>query len=180
MNLRKLVITKEVIFADFGKPTANPITRALAAAVVENPFAAAKTVADLSPLFADGAELGQMVMKDLVALLPKPACAYGKAAIVGVDGEIEHGAAMIHPKLGQPMRAALGGGEAIICSNVKIGGPGISIDVPLAHKDNIWSFDHLDTATISVADAPRPNEIVVMIAISDGGRPHPRVGKGRV
>jgi Amino acid synthesis len=179
MNLRKLVTTKEVIFADFGRVTANPITRALAAAIVENPFAGT-VVDDLSALFADGAELGQMVMKDLVALLPRPACAYGKAAIVGVNGEVEHGAAMIHPKLGRPMRAALGGGEAIISSNVKIGGPGVSIDVPLAHKDNIWSFDHLDTATIGIPDAPRPNEIVVVIAISDGGRPHPRVGKGRV
>jgi hypothetical protein len=179
MNLRKLVVIKEVIFADFGRASGTPITRALAAAVVENPFAGS-VVDDLSPLFADGAEFGQMVMKDLVALLRKPACAYGKAAIVGANGEVEHGAAMIHPKLGQPMRSAIGGGEAIICSNVKVGSPGISIDVPLAHKDNIWSFDHLDTATISVADAPRPNEIVVVIAISDGGRPHPRVGKGRV
>ena len=87
---------------------------------------------------------------------------------------------MIHPRLGKPMREAVGGGEAIISSNVKIGGPGTSIDVPLAHKDNIWSFDHLDTMTIWSNDAPRPNEIVVIMAISDGGRPHPRVGKGRV
>jgi len=78
------------------------------------------------------------------------------------------------------MRPALGGGEAIICSNVKIGGLGTWIDIPLAHKDNIWSFDHLDTVTVSIADSPRPEEIVVAIAISDGGRPHPRVGKGRV
>jgi hypothetical protein len=179
MNLRKLILTKETIFADFGKPTAQPITRAFALAVVENPFAG-RFVEDLSPLFAQGADLGRMVMKDLVALLPRPACSYGKAALVGAHGEMEHGAAMIHPNLGQPMRAALGGGEAIICSNVKIGGPGMSIDVPLAHKDNIWSFDHLDTATVSVADAPRPNEIVVVIAVADSGRAHPRVGKGRV
>jgi Amino acid synthesis len=119
-------------------------------------------------------------MKDLVALLPRAACSYGKAAIVGSRGEIEHGAAVIHPKLGQPIREALGGGEAIICSNVKIGGPGTSIDIPLAHKDNIWSFDYLDTVTVSIPDAPGPEEIVVAIAISDGGRPHPRVGKGRL
>ena len=67
-----------------------------------------------------------------------------------------------------------------VISNVKIGGPGTAIDVPLAHKDNIWSFDHLATMTISTDDAPRPDEIVVIMAISDGGRPHPRVGKGRV
>src|SRR5262249_12156367 len=81
-----------------------------------------------------------------------------------------------HPRLGQPMREAVGGGQAIISSNVKIGGPGTSIDVPLAHKDNIWSFDHLATLTISSDDAPRPDEIVVIMAISDGGR----LGQSRV
>jgi hypothetical protein len=144
-----------------------------------NPFAG-RFVEDLSPLFAQGAEFGATAIKDLVALLPNPATSYGKAAIVGVNGEMEHGAAAIHPRLGQPMRDALGGGQAIICSNVKIGGPGTSIDVPLAHKDNIWAFDYLDTLTVSIADAPRPDEIVVIMVISDGGRPHPRVGKGRV
>jgi hypothetical protein len=179
MNLRKISLIKETILTDAGMPIAQPITRAAAVAVLSNPFAG-RFVDDLTPLFAHGAKLGQMVMKDLVALLPRPAMSYGKAAIVGAAGEMEHGAAMIHPRLGQPMRDALGGGEAIICSNVKIGGPGATIDVPLAHKDNIWSFDHLDTLTLSVADAPRPDEVVVIIAISDSGRPHPRVGKGRV
>jgi hypothetical protein len=178
MNLRKLSLTKETIFADAGRPISPPITRAVAVAVVKNPFAD-RFVEDLSPLFADGAELGQRVMPDLASLLSRPAVAYGKAAIVGVAGEIEHGAAMIHPRLGQPMRQAVGGGEAIISSNVKIGGR-TSVDVPLAHKDNIWSFDHLATMTIASDDAPRPDEIVVIMAISDGGRPHPRVGKGRV
>src|SRR5262249_35591897 len=154
MNLRKLSLTKETIFADAGRPISPPITRAVAVAVVKNPFAD-RFVEDLSPLFADGAELGQRVT-DLASLLSRPAVAYGKAAIVGVAGEIEHGAAMIHPRLGQPMRQAVGGGEAIISSNVKIGGPGTSVDVSLAHKDNIWSFDHLATMTIASDDAPRP------------------------
>jgi hypothetical protein len=179
MNLRKISLTKETILADAGKPAAAPITRAVAVAVLANPFAG-RFVEDLSPLFAQGAELGEMVMKDLVALLSRPATSYGKAAIVGAGGEIEHGAACIHPRLGKPMRDAVGGGEAIISSNVKIGGPGTTIDVPLAHKDNIWSFDHLDTITVFVADAPRADEVVVVVAISDAGRPHPRVGKGRV
>jgi len=179
MNLRKLIQTTEVIFADAGKPAARTITRAVAIAIFANPFAG-RFVEDLSPLFSQGAELGTAVMPDLVKLLPNPPVAYGKAAIVGVNGEIEHGAAVIHPRLGQPIRDAVGGGQAIISSNVKIGGPGTTIDVPLAHKDNIWAFDYLDTVTVSVADAPRPDEIVAIIAISDGGRPHPRVGKGRV
>jgi len=179
MNLRKISLTKETILAEAGRAAARPITRAVAVAVIENPFAG-RFVDDLSPLFAQGAELGEMLMKEIVALLPSAAVSYGKAAIVGANGEIEHGAAVMHPRLGKPMREAVGGGEAIICSNVKIGGPGASIDVPLAHKDNIWSFDHLDTITVSVVDAPRPDEIVVVMAISDAGRPHPRVGKGRV
>jgi len=162
-----------------GKPAAQPITRAVAIAVIGNPFAG-RFVEDLSPLFAQGAELGELLMKDLVALLPMAATSYGKAAIVGVNGEMEHGAALLHPQLGKPMRAAVGGGEAIICSNVKIGGPGTSIDVPMAHKDNIWAFDYLDTITVTLADAPRPDEVVVVMAIADGGRAHARVGKGRV
>ncbi|HZT26127.1 MAG TPA: amino acid synthesis family protein [Pseudolabrys sp.] len=178
MKLRKLHQTKETIFAEAGKPTAQVVTRAVAIAVLANPFAG-RFVDDLSPLFNDGAELGATVMNDLIKLLPNPAVSYGKAAIVGVDGELEHGAALIHPRLGQPIRDAVGGGQAIISSNIKIGGPGTAIDVPLAHKDNIWAFDYLDTMTVSIADAPRPNEIVAVIAISDGGRPHPRVGKGR-
>jgi amino acid synthesis protein len=178
MTLRKISLIKETILADAGVAAAQPITRAAALAVVTNPFAG-RYVEDLSPLFAQGAEIGEKVMKDLLALLPRPAIGYGKAAIVGVAGEMEHGAALIHPQLGRPMRAAIGGGEAIICSNVKIGGPGTTIDVPLAHKDNIWSFDHLDTFTLFAADAPRPDEIVVIVALSDAGRPHPRVGKGR-
>lgn len=179
MKVRKISLTKETVFAEAYAPAAQAITRAIAIAVIQNPFAG-RFVEDLSSLFAQGEELGQTLMKDLVGLLPKAPIAYGKAAIVGVNGEMEHGAAVLHPRLGRPIREAVGGGEAIICSNVKIGGPGSSIDVPLAHKDNIWSFDHLDTMTASMGDAPRPDEIAVIIAISDGGRPNPRVGKGRV
>lgn len=178
MAVRKVSFTKETTFADNGKTTQHPVTRAVALAVIDNPFAG-RFIEDLSPLFTEGTELGERLMKDLVKLLPNPPIAYGKAAIVGSNGEIEHGAALLHPRLGKPIREAVGGGEAIICANAKIGAVGASVDVPLAHKDNIWSFDHLDTLTASVADAPRPNEIVVLIAISDGGRPHPRVGKGR-
>jgi hypothetical protein len=119
-------------------------------------------------------------MPEVVARLKKPATSYGKAAIVGLAGEFEHGGAVIHPKLGKPMRAAVGGGEAIIASNVKVAPAGTPIDVPLAHKDNIWSFDHFDTMTVMVADAPRPDEIVAIMIAADGGRVAPRVGRGRV
>src|SRR5258708_4901012 len=101
----------------------------------------------MSVLFDIGAKLGEEMMPDVVKRLKTPATSYGKAAIVGLAGEFEHGGAVIHPKLGKPMRAAIGGGEAIISSNVKVAPAGSAIDVPLAHKDNIWSFDHFDTMT---------------------------------
>jgi len=113
--------------------------------------------------------LGERLMPDLVKLLDGLAVSYGKGALVGVNGEMEHGGAYVHPMLGQPMRAAIGGGRAVISSNVKVAAAGASLDVPLGHKDDSWSFPYFDTITVSVADAPRPDEILVVIAIADGG-----------
>jgi hypothetical protein len=79
--------------------------------------------------------------------------------------------------MGKPIRAAIGGGAAIIPSNVKIGAVGEVLDVPLGHKDDVWSFDHFDTLSVMVPNAPRPDEIVVIVAVADGGRPRPRVKK---
>ena len=180
IHIRKIVFIEERVFGEMGKAAATPITRAAGIAVVKNPFAAKGYVEDLSALFDVGLKLGEEMMPEIVARLKKPATSYGKAAIVGLAGEFEHGGAAIHPKLGKPMRAAVGGGEAIISSNVKVAPAGSAIDVPLAHKDNIWSFDHFDTMTVAVADAPRPDEIVVIMIAADGGRAAPRVGKGRV
>jgi Amino acid synthesis len=140
-----------------------------------NPFAG-RFVHKLRPIFEAGAELGERLMPELVKLLDGPAVSYGKGAIVGVDGEMEHGGACVHPMLGRPMRAVLGGGKAVISSNVKVAAPGTSLDVPLGHKDDSWSFPHFDTITVSVGDAPRPTEILVVIAIADGGRLQNRCG----
>ena len=131
-------------------------------------------------MFDLGAGLAELLMPQLVALLPGSAVAYGKGAIVGVNGDAEHAAAICHPKMGKPMRAALGGGEALIPSATKVAAAGATLDLPLGHKDNPWSFDHFETVTVSVGDAPRPDEIVVVIGIADGGRVNPRVGKGRI
>lgn len=141
---------------------------------------AGKAVADLSPLFALGAEIGDQLAGEAVAALGAAAVSYGKAAIVGLAGEIEHGGALIHPKLGAPMRQAVGGGASVIPSNVKLGAVGTTIDLPLGHKDEPWSFDHFDTMTLSVADAPLPDEIVMVVAYADGGRVNPRCGSGPV
>jgi len=173
------MIIKETIEADgFGK-ACDPITRVVAVAVIQNPFAG-RFVDDLSPLFDVSGQLGERLMGDAVDMLAGSPISYGKAAIVGVDGEMEHGGAVLHPKLGKPMRAAVGGGKALIPSNAKVAAAGVPIDLPLGHKDEAWSFDHFDTMTVMVADAPRPDEIVVCMAVSDGPRPHPRVGSGPI
>jgi hypothetical protein len=173
------MIIKETIEADgFGK-ACDPITRVVAVAVIQNPFAG-RFVDDLSPLFDVSGQLGERLMGDAVDMLAGSPISYGKAAIVGVDGEMEHGGAVLHPKLGKPMRAAVGGGKALIPSNAKVAAAGVPIDLPLGHKDEAWSFDHFDTMTVMVADAPRPDEIVVCMAVSDGPRPQPRVGSGPI
>lgn len=179
MQARKILITKESIYSDAGRDSTRAITHVIGLAVIANPCAG-RFVEDLSPLFDIGAAIAERLAPEMIALLPNRPVAYGKAAIVGVSGELEHAAAILHPKMGKPMRVAVGGGEAIIPSTSKVAAAGSTIDVPLGHKDNVWSFDEIDTVTVCVADAPRPDEIVVVIAVSDGGRPHPRVGKGRI
>jgi hypothetical protein len=144
--------------------------------VIDNPFAG-RYVDDLTALFEAGRSVGEQLMPDLVRLLSQSPVSYGKGAIVGTNGEFEHGGACVHPMLGKPMRAAVGGGKAVIPSNVKVAACGAQLDVPLGHKDDPWSFDHFDTITVSMPDAPHPDEIVVVLAVSDGGRPHPRCGK---
>lgn len=176
---RKTVFTRELITADsLGEPC-EPVSRVAVAAVFRNPLAG-RFERDLSALFEIGAILGQDLARQAVAMLDGPPVSYGKAAIVGADGDMEHGGAVIHPRLGAPMRAAVDGGQAVIPSNVKVGGIGASIDLPLGHKDNPWSFDHFDTMTLCVPDAPRPDEIVMFIAYATRGRPIPRCGSGPV
>lgn len=179
MTVRKSLLIRETIETDGVGQPCDPICRVAALAVVRNPFAG-RFADDLSALFDLGGSLGETLMAEAVGLLGGPPVSYGKAAIVGVDGDLEHGGAMIHPKLGKPMRAAVGGGKALIPSNAKVAAAGAPIDLPLGHKDEAWSFDHFDTMTVMVADAPRPDEIVLCMAVADGGRPLPRVGKGPI
>lgn len=178
MNIRKTILTKETVHSEAGRAASRPTTRVAGIVVIANPYAG-RFVDDLSQLFEIGATLGEQLMPEMVKLLAGKVAAYGKAAIVGVSGDLEHAAALLHPKLGKPMRAAIGGGEALIPSSTKVAAAGTTVDVPLGHKDNPWSFDEIDTWTLAVADAPRPDEIVVVLAISDGPRPNPRVGKSK-
>src|SRR5271167_4521666 len=166
VEIRKIITMREVVLSELGVAAPRPIVRALGMAVIRNPFAG-RFVDDLRPLFEAGAMLGERLMPELVKLLDGPAVSYGKGALVGV---------CVHPMLGRPMRTAIGGGKAVISSNVKVAAAGASLDVPLGHKDDSWSFPHFDTITVSVADAPRPNEILVVMAIADGGRLQNRCG----
>jgi hypothetical protein len=175
VEIRKIVTMREMVLSELGVAAPRPVVRAVGIAVIRNPFAG-RFVDDLQPLFEAGAMVGERLMPELVRLLDEPAVSYGKGAVVGVDGETEHGGACVHPMLGKPMRAAMGGGKAVISSNVKVAAAGASLDVPLGHKDDSWSFPYFDTITVSVADAPRPDEILVAMAIADGGRLRNRCG----
>jgi len=161
LHIRKHLILREVLTSDMGKDAARPVVRAAALAVIGNPYAG-RYVEDLTELFEAGRALGEKFSADLVKQLPHPPISYGKGAVVGLNGE--------------PLRTAVGGGKAVIPSNVKVAPAGTSIDVPLSHKDDSWSFDHFDTMTVMMPDAPRPGEILVIIAVADGGRLHPRCG----
>lgn len=177
MRIRKTMLIRERIEADEMGVPCEPLTRVAALAILNNPFARIAQD-DLTELFEYGAELGAQLAAEAVSALGAPVVSYGKAAIVGTEGTAEHGAALLHPRLGKPVRAAIGGGQALMPSNVKLGVPGVSIDLPLGHKDDPWSFDYIDTLTIAIPDAPRPNEIVVCVGLSDGPRIRARVGKG--
>jgi hypothetical protein len=175
LQIRKTLLARDIVTSEMGHIVNPPTVRAVALAVIGNPFAG-RYVEDLTELFEAGRALGEQLMPDLVRLLQRSPVSYGKGAIVGINGEFEHGGACIHPMLGKPMRAAVGGGKAVIPSNVKVAACGASLDVPLSHKDDSWSFDHFDTITVSMPDAPRPDEIVMVLVVADSGRPHPRCG----
>jgi Amino acid synthesis len=184
-KIRKIVTFVEETHTEMDQPVNPPTRRAAVAAVIENPFAG-KFVQDLTELMDIGEELGALLTERAVAALGirgPSAESYGKAAAVGENGELEHAAAVLHPKLGTPVRKVLGKGAALIPSSKKRGGPGVALDIPLGHKDAAFVRSHFDGMEIRVNDAPRANEILVAIAVTDSGRPLPRVGgltKGQI
>lgn len=115
---------------------------------------------------------------DALGVAPDEVTSYGKATIVGTDGEIEHTAAILHPRIGAPVRAAVGKGDDIIPGTKKVGGPGSVAVIRLTNKNNIWAFDDMDSTEISVPDAPCSNEILVIVAVGVGGRPLARTKAG--
>ncbi len=177
-EIRKVVVQIDEIHSQMGRPVDPPTRRAVAMAVIVNPFAGAYAE-DLSALSDIGLELGDLLGRRCVEALgiaPEAAHSYGKGVIVGDQGELEHAAAILHPRLGAGLRAAVGGGAALIPSAKKMGGPGTTIDVPLGHKEAARVRSHFDAVEARIGDAPRRGEIVVAIAVTDSGRPAPRVG----
>ncbi len=178
MDIRKTATWVEETHIEIGRTIAPPTRKAVAVAVIANPFAG-KYVEDLTPLMDIGAELGALLGEKCVAALgiePGQAQSYGKAAMVGENGELEHAAAILHPKLGAPLRKAVEKGAALVPSSKKMGGPGQVLDVPLGHKDAAYVRSHFDGIEVRLNDAPRANEIMVAVAVTDSGRPLPRVG----
>ena len=178
MKIRKIVVTVEDTLIEMGQNITPPTRRAAATAVIENPFAG-RFEPDLSELIEIGEKLGGLLGEKAVAALgiaPPQAESYGKAAMVGENGELEHAAAILHPKLGAPLRKAVEKGAALVPSSKKMGSMGQPLDVPLGHKSAAYVRSHFDGMEVRINDAPRANEIMVSIAVTDSGRPLPRVG----
>jgi hypothetical protein len=177
-EIRKLAVWVEETHTEMGRAITPATRKAVAVAVIANPFAG-RYAEDLSELIEIGAELGGLLGARCVAALgiePGQAQSYGKAAMVGEGGELEHAAAILHPKLGAPLRVAVEKGAALVPSSKKMGGPGQVLDVPLGHKDAAYVRSHFDGVEVRLNDAPRAGEIMVAVAVTDSGRPLPRVG----
>jgi hypothetical protein len=177
-QIRKIIVQVDEVLQEGGQAVSPPTRRALAMAVIANPYAG-KYSENLDQLIDIGEELGGLLGERCVKALgiqPEDAHSYGKAAIVGEAGELEHAAAILHPKLGAPLRKAVSKGAALVPSAKKQGTLGTAIDVPLGHKDAAFVRSHFDAMEARVNDAPRANEIVVAVVVTDSGRPHPRIG----
>ena len=177
-DIRKIAVWVEETHQEIGRQISPATRKAVAVAVIANPFAG-RYVEDLTPLMDIGADLGGLLGDKCVAALgisPDRAESYGKAVMVGENGELEHAAAILHPKLGAPLRKAVEKGAALVPSSKKMGGPGQVLDVPLGHKDAAYVRSHFDGIEVRLNDAPRANELLVAVAVTDSGRPLPRVG----
>jgi len=179
MQVRKVIVQREETRREGGRDLAAPTVKVVAAAVVANPLAG-QQVDGLGVLEELGAEVAVLLVEEALRALGNRATdvnAYGKAAIVGLGGDLEHAAAVLHPRFGAPVRAAIGGGAAIIPSTKKVDAAGAAITMPLTNKDDIWSFDEMDAAEIAVPGAPRDDEILVCLTLAAGGRAFARTKK---
>lgn len=175
-EIRKIVVIEEEIRHEGGPPPAQPLRRGAVLAVVRNPFAG-RYVAEIVPAMEALKPLGLEMAGRLVDLLggPKAIQAYGKGAIIGAAGELEHGA-LWHAPGGYAMREKLGGAKAIVPSTKKVGGAGARLDVPLTHINASYVRSHFDAMEVGIADAPRADEMLLALVMATGGRIHARAG----
>ena len=182
-GVRIIVAGVQQTLLEAGAAVEPPTTVATAALAVRNPLAGRGRVEDLAELEALGREAATLLVERALAALasvglgPADVRGYGKGAIVGTDGDREHTAAVLHPRFGAPVRAAIGGGADIIPGTKKVAGPGAAITLPIGNRDDRWVFDDMDAVDVVLPDAPRPDELVVALALSTGGRPNARVRK---
>lgn len=175
--IRKRLVAVEEIFHENGPPAAVPLRRAAILVAIRNPFAG-RYVAEIAPFMKDLEPLGLAMARTLVEALggePKAVQGYGKGAIVGAAGEVEHGA-LWHVPGGYAMREVLGGAKAIVPSTKKVGGPGTRLDIPVTHVDASYVRSHFDAMEVGLADGPRADEIVLALVMTTGARIHARVG----
>ena len=177
MDIRKTVTLVEEINSEYGASAKPPLRRVAIAAVFNNPLAGKAAGADLKPLIEASLELGGSLTKSALASLgarPSELRAYTKAALVGINGDLEHGAAMIHPRLGMAMRRTIRRGRVIIPGHAKVGPPGTGLDLLYGPLDAGWDLDAVDSTPVMIHDAPRPDEIVLWIGYSTGPRVNAR------
>jgi hypothetical protein len=177
MKIRKLFTQIEEIRSEAGVEADVPLRKVAVVAVVPNPFAGKPFQADLSSLTEASFELGKQIAgAAAAAMAPYEAVSYGKGGVVGLAGEQEHVVAMLTTVYGNVMREAIGGGIAWISSFTKRAAPGTTIEVPLAHKDALYVRSHYDGMSVTLQDAPLPNEIAIICVYSNRGRLNARVG----
>ncbi len=176
IDVRKLVLSVEDVWHDGGPRNTSPLQRGSIAAILHNPYAG-EYVAEIQPMMEALKPLGREMAQRLIAALggPKAIEGYGKGALIGLDGELEHGA-LWHVPGGYGMRDLLEGSHAIVPSTTNIGPAGASIAVPIHHRVAAYVRSHFDSIEVRVADAPRPDEMLLVIAMTTGARPHERVG----
>jgi hypothetical protein len=175
--VRKFLVQVEEIFHEGGPVAAHPLKRGAVVAIIANPFAG-RYVEEITGFMDDLKPLGLDMARRLIDAIGDGASAiegYGKGAIVGAAGELEHGALWHNPG-GYAMRESLGNAKAIVPSTKKVGGPGTRIDIPITHINASYVRSHFDAIEVGVTDAPRADEMAVILAMTTGARIHARVG----
>jgi len=176
MKFRSITVISQDVLSEGGRELASPCRRVAACGVLHNPHAGRPPLDDFTGLVELSVEAGKVLTsRALEALSTLKPRGYGKAVIVGTAGDLEHGASMIHVRIGIAMRQGAGGGPALIPGNAKVGAAGTPVDVIFGGLEDGWDYDAMDTMTVSVADAPRPDEVLLVVAFLGGTRPNARI-----